>query len=68
MPENGDLNVKFMNVSQMKGFRRVGLSTLLLGLFAWSGLAQTSTITATITTYAGPPIAGQWYPSHQSGH
>ena len=40
----------------MKRFRCVALSTLLLGLFAWSGLAQTSTISATITTYAGPPL------------
>src|SRR5436190_1623783 len=40
----------------MKGFRCAGLSALLLCLFAWSGLAQTSTITATITTYAGPPL------------
>src|SRR5947209_8499038 len=44
----------------MKGFRYAGLSTLLLFLFAWSGLAQSSTITGTITTVAGRslPLSG----------
>ncbi len=35
----------------MIGFRRFGFSTLLVVLFAWSGLAQS----LTIRSYAGPP-------------
>ena len=40
----------------MKEVCRLGVSTLLLLLFAGSGFAQSSTITGTITTYAGPPL------------
>jgi sugar lactone lactonase YvrE len=44
----------------MKTLRRVVLSTLPLVVFAWSGFGQSTTITGTITTYAGGgPILGR---------
>jgi sugar lactone lactonase YvrE len=51
----------------MKVFRCAGLLTLLFGLFALVGLAQTSTITATMTTYAGPPLPVSGTPATSQG-
>src|SRR5262245_10242480 len=46
--------------NNMKILRRVVLSTLPLVVFAWTGFGQSSTITGTITTYAGSasPVLG----------
>src|SRR5437867_10253624 len=40
----------------MKAFRRIGLFSVLVASLSRSGFAQSATVAATISTYAGPPL------------